>query len=482
MARTLVWLRDDLRLDDHPALHAAGRSAVVVWCLDPRLLDPQPPSLARIGPHRARFLVECLADLRDALRAIGGTLLVARGRPEDILPGLADAAGCDDVLWLRAATVEEQRVEAAVRAALPGRCRALRGHRMVHHDDLPFEAADCPPSFTRFRKAIEADVIIRPPLDAIARLDPIDEPAAVTGHLGGAPDDPIDGALPTVAELGCSAPVDDPRAVFGFRGGERAGRARVQHYLWGSDAVATYKDTRNGLLRADDSSKLSPWLAHGAISARRIYAELRRYEAERTRNRSTYWLFFELLWRDFFRSVAWQHGVRLFTAGGIQGAAVRWSHDRPAFERWCAGETGVPFVDAHMRELARTGWMSNRGRQNVASYLTRVLGIDWRWGAAWFEARLIDHDPCSNYGNWQYVAGVGNDRRSRVFDIRDQAERYDRRGRYTRRWVPELAELPDAYLQCPWDAPRRVLREVGLDLGHHYPHPLAEPPRTAAAR
>jgi deoxyribodipyrimidine photo-lyase len=202
------------------------------------------------------------------------------------------------------------------------------------------------------------------------------------------------------------------------------------------DLLQHYKQTRNGLIGSDYSSKLSPALAHGCISPKSVYHEVKKYEAERVKNDSTYWLVFELLWRDYFRFVAKKYGARIFHEGGIRNKTVQWKSDKEVFEKWRLGETGVKFVDANMKELLHTGYMSNRGRQNVASYLTKDLGINWTFGAAWFESQLIDYDPCSNWLNWAYVAGVGNDpREDRYFNIESQVKKYDPRGDYIKHWL-----------------------------------------------
>ena len=198
---------------------------------------------------------------------------------------------------------------------------------------------------------------------------------------------------------------EDERSAFPFSGGENSGLERLQYFLWTSDCVAKYKETRNGLLGRDYSTKFSPWLAAGCLSPRKIFWEIKKYEEKRVANQSTYWVIFELLWRDYFRFVCYKYGDSVFHETGIMNKRLPWSQDKVKFEAWREGRTGVPFVDANMRELARTGWMSNRGRQNVASFLVKDLGLDWRLGAEWFESQLLDHDVCSNYGNWNYAAG-----------------------------------------------------------------------------
>ncbi|MFT7407426.1 MAG: deoxyribodipyrimidine photo-lyase [Flavobacteriaceae bacterium] len=205
--------------------------------------------------------------------------------------------------------------------------------------------------------------------------------------------------------------------------------------MWETDHVATYKNTRNGLLGTEYSTKFSAWLANGSISARTIYVELKKYEASRTKNESTYWVFFELLWRDFFKCVGLKYGDRIFKSGGILNKEFADGQDYKKFESWKNGSTGDAFINANMKELARTGWMSNRGRQNVASFWSKSWEQDWRVGAAYFESVLIDYDVDCNWGNWMYISGVGNDPRDRIFDSKRQAQMYDASGSFQKKWL-----------------------------------------------
>lgn len=232
-----------------------------------------------------------------------------------------------------------------------------------------------------------------------------------------------------------AASVTDPRAAFVPDGHRAQGLARVRQWIWEHDHLSRYKETRDGLAGPDFSSRLSLWLATGALSPREVVAEVRRYERERVANESTYWLIFELLWRDYFHLWVRRWQGQAFRATGVRGRTPCGVQNAEAFAAWCTGTTGEPFVDAGMRELLATGQLSNRARQNVASWLTRTAGVDWRWGAAWFECHLLDYDVGPNWGNWQYVAGVGNDPRNRTFNVRAQAERYDPDGAYRSRWL-----------------------------------------------
>jgi deoxyribodipyrimidine photo-lyase len=229
------------------------------------------------------------------------------------------------------------------------------------------------------------------------------------------------------------------------------------------------------MLGADYSSKFSPWLALGCLSPRYVADRVKRYERDRLANDSTYWLIFELLWRDFFRFVAMKYGDRLFAKSGLQGKNIPWRLDWEKFQKWQVGMTGYPLIDANMRELAATGFMSNRGRQNVASFLTKNLGIDWRMGAEWFESLLIDYDVCSNYGNWNYTAGIGNDARDfRYFNIPKQSKDYDPKGSYLKHWLPELLSIPASKIHEPWKLAREQQQWYGIAIGKDYPAPIVD--------
>ena len=220
-----------------------------------------------------------------------------------------------------------------------------------------------------------------------------------------------------------------------YPAGETGGLARIEEYFFATDGIASYKDTRNGLDGWDFSSRLSAYLAHGCLSPRTVLSRLKEYESERVANDSTYWLFFELLWREFFHLQHIKHGATFFAFGGIQASAPSTTFDEQLFNTWCQGNTGYKIVDACMQQLNATGFMSNRGRQLVASCFVHELNLDWRYGAAYFEQQLIDFDVASNWGNWQYLAGVGSDPRGhRQFNLAKQTEIYDPQGSFISKW------------------------------------------------
>ena len=228
-----------------------------------------------------------------------------------------------------------------------------------------------------------------------------------------------------------------------FVGGENNGLNRLKNYLWKSKNIEKYKETRNGLIGTEYSSKFSAYLCLGCISPVMIYQEVKRYEKEIKKNSSTYWLIFELLWREFFRYVYLKAKNKIFLKEGINGNifSKNFNNDLKLFEKWKRGETGQEFIDANMKELKETGFMSNRGRQNVASYLINNLDLNWVWGASFFEKHLIDYDVTSNWCNWMYIAGVGNNTRNWVFNPERQSELHDKKGIYRSMWLKKKGQL-----------------------------------------
>lgn len=465
----IVWFRRDLRLHDNQALTEALKHAdeiLPVYIFDPRKWKGTlaHTGLPKVGSHRAKFVLESVADLRKNLRAKGANLIIRTGLPEEVLPELTTESQASWVFCNRERTDEERRVQNAVEASLWAIGREVyysRGKLLYYTADLPFPINQTPDIFTQFRKETERITPVRPPLPVPTKLPFVEE------------ENFDEGELPALSDFGIPEPPQDERAALHWQGGETAGLDRLAYYLFDSQAISTYKETRNGLIGSDYSTKFSAWLAYGCLSPKQIYHEVKAYEEKNGANKSTYWVIFELLWRDFFRLMGKKHGNAIFHKGGTKGETPYWK-DRPeAFDRWVKGQTGTPFIDANMRELAQTGFMSNRGRQNVASYLVKDLKIDWRKGAEYFEHQLIDYDVTSNWCNWNYVAGVGSDpREDRYFNILSQARRYDEEGEYVRLWCPELKELPCDRIHQPDTLSDREQSSFGLRLGANYPMPL----------
>jgi deoxyribodipyrimidine photo-lyase len=303
---------------------------------------------------------------------------------------------------------------------------------LLEPDALPFTADELPDVFTSFRQRVEnAGVAPRAPLAAPPSLPPVPDLPDLSSASASASSDPWQAMAPETLAGSDHSSFPYHQAAFGP--GEPSARAHLAQYL-ARQLPHSYKATRNGLSGVDFSSKFSPWLATGALSAPQIMHALRAFEAKHGASDGSYWLWFELLWRDHFRLLHLKHGAALYRARGLS-KLPKPPHDQAAFEQWCSGRTGEPLVDAGMRELAATGWLSNRMRQVVASYLVHDLACDWRAGAAWFEHSLIDFDVHSNQGNWGYVAGRGTDPRGgRRFNVEKQTRDHDADGHYRNLW------------------------------------------------
>jgi deoxyribodipyrimidine photo-lyase len=422
MTKGIVWLRNDLRISDHPALTRALQDCdevLFAYVFDDRVWKSQ-NEVSRIASFRASFLFESLAELREQIHNRGGRIEFLQGSTVGQISNLIKEYGASRCYVQREDAWEETQDE----KELAGKCELIltEGKGLLENDDLPFDLNKLPGVFSSFRRKVEKNLTIR-----TLQHTPDSLTCAWSENH----------PLPNMKDLGVDEVSSDVRQVLSFHGGETAGHQWMKQWIWERDCLKTYKETRNGMVGSDYSSKLSPWLSAGCLSAVQVYWEIKKYEEERVANESTYWLFFELLWREFFRFVSRLNGLKLFWRSGIKEAdGTKPKGDPKTLQCWKEGRTANVFVNANMIELAKSGWMSNRGRQNVASYLIHDLGQDWLAGARHFEELLLDYDPCSNYGNWMYLAGVGNDPRpNRAFNLEKQAQYYDPDSKFRNLWL-----------------------------------------------
>jgi deoxyribodipyrimidine photo-lyase len=443
-APVLLWLRRELRLADNPALAAAiasGRPVVPVFVLD----DDSPGPWAPGGASRW-WLHHSLAALSAELAGRGAALVLRRGRFAEVVPALAAEIGAVEVHaglptepWARAAC---RRVAETVR---------LRVHltTLLHHPDSVRSQAGTPYGvFTPFGRACRA-------------LGPVPLPAPAPGRIAGVAGIASDrlqewGLLPAA-----------PDWAGGLRAswtpGEAGAQARLGEFVTG--ALDRYKAMRD-VPGVDVTSRLSPHLAWGEISPRQLWHAGAACEKFRD----------EVLWREFAAGLLWQHPALPEAPLRPEFAAMPWRDDPAGLHAWRRGRTGVPIVDAGMRQLWQTGWMHNRVRMVVASFLVKHLMIPWQAGEAWFWDTLVDADLAQNAASWQWVAGCGADAAPyfRVFNPVLQGRKFDPDGAYVRRFVPELAALPDAAIHAPWEAAPLVLAGAGVRLGASYPHPIVD--------
>ncbi len=434
MNTALYWFRSDLRLIDNPNFLSACKASDALL---PIYVHAPQESLIwgfeRISEHRQQFLRDALRDLRQQLEQLGSDLLelqvpqASSSGAVDLVVNLTHHLGIQTIYCeVIEAPEEMQALTALRRAGLT--VHAKLESTMIAMRDLPFAPDTMPDQFTQFRNKIEKAKYL------------FTEPVLAPSHIPPLPNDFKRSELISGVQTPIQ-PTDHPHSSFphyldAYRGGTSTAVAHLKQYL-GRALPHSYKATRNQLHGLDYSSKLSPWLALGCISARSIMRELKQFESEQGANEGSYWLWFELLWRDYFRLLHLKYGKQLYCASGLN-QSDKPIHNARGFEHWCSGTTGESIVDAGMRELKATGYLSNRLRQVVASYLIYDLHSDWRAGAAWFEAQLLDYDVYSNQGNWLYIAGRGTDPRGgRRFNPQKQAQDHDANGSYRALWLSD---------------------------------------------
>ena len=423
----LVWFRNDLRVADNASLANATKendSVIAVYCFDPRQFElSKYGNFKKTEKFRTKFNIESVKELKSNLEKLNISLLVYYQEPENIIPEIIAENNISTVYFQEEWTKDEVKIENEIKSRLKTDVvfKTVYDQFLFHPRDIPFDIKDIPSVFTQFRNKCEKSSKIR--AESVAKAMPASN--LIENKT----------IFPTLNDLGFEDFVLDARTAFPFKGGENQALKRMENYFWETENLSHYKETRNGLIGADFSSKFSPWLANGSISSKTIYWQISEYEQQVEKNDSTYWLIFELIWRDYFKYVSMKHGQKIFKIGGILDKDYDWKTNKNQIDNWINGNTQEPFVNANMIELKKTGFMSNRGRQNVGSFFAKNLFLDWRIGAAYFESMLIDYDVHSNYGNWMYVSGVGNDPRDRKFNIRMQAENYDGEGNFQDLWL-----------------------------------------------
>ncbi|MEZ5276146.1 MAG: deoxyribodipyrimidine photo-lyase [Opitutaceae bacterium] len=457
---TILWLRKDLRLDDHPALSwALERGGPVLPVF---ISDPRSEGAAADGDAARAWLHRSLKSLAGRLDALGGRLILRRGPSLETLLSLVRETGADAVAWNRRYEPDVIGRDSAVKKALLAagvEVRSFNGsllfapNRVENKAGLPFRV------FTPFWKHCLGQAV-RPAIPYSLDRWP--------AHTGTVDSEPLD-------SLGLRPDVSWDAGLFRiWEPGEPAALARLDHFA--GEIVSGYATNRDRP-DLDGSSRLSPHLHWGEISPVRIFHRIRAADA----GRGGEVFLSEIGWREFAHHLLFHFPDTIDQPLRPEFRSFPWETDAAVLRAWQRGQTGYPIVDAGMRQLWATGWMHNRVRMVVASFLVKHLLQPWQAGAAWFRDTLVDADLASNTLGWQWTAGCGADAAPyfRVFNPMLQGDRFDPEGAYVRKWVPELARLPSVWIQRPWEAPAAVLQEAGLELGHDYPAPLVD---HAAAR
>ena len=456
----VVWFRRDLRLHDQPALTdavASGYPVAPLFVFDPSVLHGRFTS-----PNRTWFLLGSVVALRHALEARGSRLSIRIGDPSDVVPAFVREVGARDVVVSRDYTPYGRRRDRAVATALGEHgidLRAKRGLLIHEPEELLTGAGDGYTVFGAFLRRWESLALrdILPAPDAVPTVDA----------------DP--GAMPDLPALGFDGPTADLDAL--PEAGEAAAQQRFDAWIEGGGAAA-YDRSRDRLGDPRATSHLSADLRFGLLSpvevATRALASDEGAEGSRR-------FVSELAWRDFYAHAIWRSPRIAREPMDERYRDIAWQSDEAGLEAWQDGRTGYPIVDAAMRHLRSAGWLPNRARMIVASFLTKDLLIDWRAGERHFMTHLVDGDPASNLGGWQWAASIGTDSRPfvRVFNPVTQAKRFDPDGVYIRTWLPELARVPTARIQEPWTMSEAEQDAAACRIGVDYPAPIVD---HAAAR
>lgn len=422
--RSIYWFRNDLRLADNLSLNKAldnSKHILFLFIDDESNRKQTSWEFIRTDVYRETFINQGILSLNKALNFYGHSLHVLKGNTVEILSKVVQEHHIDSIFCEEIAALEEREQIKALNK-FDVNIKSTFQSSLFNISQLPFDIKNMPDVFTKFRKSMELEKIEpnnpEPLSDNIKNILPIN----------------LNNTKITVKKIHGHKESSFPIYKDNFMGGELNAIENIKKYFQ-SNLPQSYKETRNNLMGLNFSTKFSPWLALGFISPRQIYAYLKDYERKFLANESTYWIFFELLWRDFFRFIFIKYGDKFFYKSGLGLNSVKINHNAKKLEAWIKGKTSDSFINAGMTELYKTGFLSNRMRQIVASYLVNELSCDWRSGASWFESQLIDYDVYSNYGNWAYIAGCGTDPRGgRHFNIEKQRKIYDPEGTYQKIW------------------------------------------------
>lgn len=434
LKRGLVWFKNDLRIYDNEALVTAKKECkelVFCYCIEEKWFVKHDLGFRKMDINRFRFLEQSVLNLRHNLEHLGAHLIIGEKSALHSLPELVKIYNITDIYAEQEYAPYELNLVDQVRASLPDvEFHFFWGKTLYHKDDIPFDIAKIPLTSKAYRIPVSKNAKPREPLDIPVKLNGVRQIKTES--------------FPSYTTYGFSKSEYENAQVL-MEGGEDSALARLEYYTFQSELLTGYRWNRNKSDGMDYSSKLSIFLALGCISPRVIYSKVKAYEEKIKKNQSTWWLIFELVWRDYFTFKQMRIGPTLFSTAGFKNKMLAWENDLEKFRRWCDGNTGIPFIDAHMRQLNRVGFMSNRGRVNCSSYLVFDLKIDWTWGAAYFESKLIDYDVSSNWMNWHMQA----------FEIWytnpvHQSNKYKAQD-FIRKWVPELNALNDVEVLIPWE-------------------------------
>lgn len=411
--KILVWFRNDLRLHDNEMLVEAiakSDSILPVYFFDPHYFQPTRFETAKTGTNRAKFLLESVAALRLAFQQLGGNLLVVHGSPEDTIAGLVEQYEITEVYHHREVAPEETLISTKVEDLLwklQINLKHFIGHTLYNKEDLPFPIKDIPDVFVQFKKKTERDSIVKSCFESPEEIVFVENEEW--------------GDLPDLAQLGFDSNIDFP-VEENFTGGEAAGLQHLQELLKAGSDIYVKPVGKQNPEKQNFFSSLSGWLSLGCLSPRQVYWMVKEAEGAFGSNTNFNQMLIGLLWRDYFRFMFKKHGIEFFQEPGFEEEFFSpKDNSSESLVKWKTGETGHPLIDQYMAQLNETGFITHTGRLLVATYLVHILKEHWTTGAVYFEEKLIDYAPASNWGNWANVAGFGRDAKSKnTFDLNKQ--------------------------------------------------------------
>ncbi|MFC6268821.1 DASH family cryptochrome [Frigoriflavimonas asaccharolytica] len=434
MKKGLVWFKNDLRLHDNEALQKALEECdqlVFCFCIEPNLFKNISLGFRKVDINRFKFLQQSVDDLKENLEKIGGHLIISDKSASDFIPNLIEEYDILNIYAEEEYASEELNIIKELQHKIPAtNFHFYWGKTLYHKNDIPFAIPEIPLTSKAYRIPAGKEAEPRKIFEAPEKIISCKNAKSTQ--------------FPSYKKYGFTKKEYDSAKPI-LRGGETQALERLQYYTFESELLTGYRWSRNRSQGLDYSSKFSPYLALGCISPRKIYEVVKEYEQQIKKNQSTWWLIFELVWRDYFTFKGMRFGDEIFYTKGYKNKEIHWENDPVKFQKWCEGNTGIPFIDAHMRQLNEVGYMSNRGRVNCASYFVHDLQIDWTWGAAYFESKLIDYDVSSNWMNWHMQA----------FEIWytnpvHQSNKYKAQ-EYIQEWIPELKGKNKIETLIPWE-------------------------------
>ena len=452
MRTAIWWIRRDLRLTDNHALSAAlidSESIIPVFILDPRILKSKNNSNTR-----NTFLFAGLHKLDIDLQSIGSRLYVLSGDPIDVLPNLFSSIGASNIYAEEDFTPYARKRDHLIESKLP--LQRMGGQTIFPPGSILKSDGTAYTIYTPFKRSWLSKL-----QDNLPTLHP--KPTQIK--------------TPEIGQIIQETPVPQLELSLPFQAGESEAIERLRDFTRGDYPHIYNYDAQRNLLDTEGTSQLSPYIRFGMLSAGQVVQAaiqaLNTAPDSDAQKGAEAWLT-ELIWREFYIHILFHFPIIL--KQNFRRIQIRWENNPRQFKAWCDGQTGYPIVDAAMRQLISMGWMHNRVRMIVASFLTKDLLIDWKWGESWFIKNLIDGDLAANNGGWQWTAGTGTDAAPyfRIFNPVLQSKKYDPHGLFIRRWIPELATVPSKYVHEPWKMPDQVQKVSQCVIGKSYPKPIID--------